>query len=356
MRFRVRGPNGATTISLDNSATFDELRHSISNATKLSSFGLLYGYPPQPLDLDQFAGEVRLADSGFELEGEQLIVKATDIDISVQGTARELQSSITNVTSLSPTSEDGSAYSHVDRPLNRQDRATSRPLILSRKENDGSGDPPEIPVPSHNGTLVLRVMPDDNSCMFRALSSAVLGSALDGVTELRSLVASSIQTQPDIYTQAILEKPPKAYCAWIQRDDAWGGAIELGILAQQFDIEVCSINVQDLRVDRFNEGRPTRCFIVYSGIHYDVLALSPSEPPHTRADLPDDFDVKVFDSADDILVLKATELCKVLQSRHYYTDTAGFAIRCNQCLWQGKGELAANEHAKKSGHIDFGEA
>lgn len=353
MRFRVRGPNGATTISLETSATVDDLRQSISAATKLPFFDLLHGFPPQPVDIGHLSGNSRLIDSGLKLEGEQLIVKATEISTTVQRTSKTPESLIINAT---PPPKAGGASPHIDRSSSPQTRAIARPLKLSRKENDVGADPPEIPVPSHNATLVLRVMPDDNSCMFRALGSAVLGSALDGVTELRSLVASSIQTQPEIYTKAVLEKPPNAYCAWIQRDDAWGGAIELGILAQQFDIEVCSINVQDLRVDRFNEGRPTRCLVVYSGIHYDVLALSPSEPPHTRADLPDDFDVKVFDSADDILILKAQELCKVLQGRHYYTDTAGFSIKCNQCGWQGKGESAATDHARQSGHMDFGEA
>ncbi len=129
-------------------------------------------------------------------------------------------------------------------------------------------------------------MEDDNSCLFRAFSSAVFGQSLDSMYELRSLVASHIQSQPATYSAAVLEKSPDAYCKWIQRDDAWGGAIELGILSQEFNVEICSINVQDLRVDRFNEGQPTRCILVYSGIHYDVVALSPSEPPHTHTDVP----------------------------------------------------------------------
>jgi ubiquitin thioesterase OTU1 len=62
--------------------------------------------------------------------------------------------------------------------------------------------------------------------------------------ELRSLVAVSIQEQPDIYTQVVLEQSPDEYCKWIQTDDAWGGAIELKILSLHFDIEVCSIDVQ----------------------------------------------------------------------------------------------------------------
>lgn len=92
--------------------------------------------------------------------------------------------------------------------------------------------------------LVLRVMPDDNSCLFRALAAAVLPGDDLSMPELRSLVASTIQAEPEIYTKVVLEKSPDAYCRWIQSPDSWGGAIEMGILAQYFDIEICSIDVQ----------------------------------------------------------------------------------------------------------------
>lgn len=218
-------------------------------------------------------------------------------------------------------------------------------------------DPPEIPVPLLDGLMVLRVMPDDNSCMFRALSNAVLGSALDGMTELRSVVAQTIQSQPDLYTEGMLEKKPVDYCRWIQREDSWGGGIELSILSQHFDIEICSINVQDCRVDKFNEGKPTRCILVYSGIHYDVCAVTPfsgAEP---------EFDRKVFEvmnvdgeEIDGGAVDGAVELCRGLQKRHYFTDTHGFALKCNQCGQSGNGQKWAVQHANSTGHGDFGEA
>jgi ubiquitin thioesterase OTU1 len=87
-------------------------------------------------------------------------------------------------------------------------------------------------------------MPDDNSCLFRALATAVLPGDHLSMPELRSLVASTIQSEPETYTKVVLEKSPDDYCRWIQSPDSWGGAIEMGILAQYFDIEICSIDVQ----------------------------------------------------------------------------------------------------------------
>jgi len=94
--------------------------------------------------------------------------------------------------------------------------------------------------------LVLRVMPDDNSCLFRAFAYAVLPTDDKVVVELRSIIASAIRSNPEVYTKVVLEQEPENYCAWIQTQDAWGGAIELGILAQHFEVEICSIDVQVL--------------------------------------------------------------------------------------------------------------
>lgn len=87
-------------------------------------------------------------------------------------------------------------------------------------------------------------MPDDNSCLFRAFAAAVLPGDDLSMTELRSLVASEIQANSLIYTKVVLEQEPDDYCRWIQTEDAWGGAIELNILAGHFGVEICSVDVQ----------------------------------------------------------------------------------------------------------------
>lgn len=237
---------------------------------------------------------------------------------------------------------------YPDKPLN----------LETKKKPSMQDDPPEVPVPLLDGTMVLRVMPDDNSCMFRALSNAVLGSALDGMTELRSIVAQTISSNPELYTEGLLEKKPVDYCRWIQREDSWGGGIELSILSQHFDIEICSINVQDCRIDKFNEGKPTRCILVYSGIHYDVLAVTPFSGADPEADRKV-FEVMRIEGEDEEIdggaLDAAVELCRGLQKRHYFTDTHGFALKCKDCGQGGSGQQWAVQHAKATGHGNFGE-
>ena len=354
MRLRIRGPQGATQISLPDTATWSDLKHEISTKTETPDFDLKYGYPPKPFNTESIENHVLLSDLPVKLEGEQLIVMP-----------RNLQSQLNNPLGRPPPAPQAvkglPSQSQVRPPQHQAGDFPDQQLGLQRskkKAGDVESDPPEIPVPALEGVMLLRVMPDDNSCLFRALSAAVLGSALDGMTELRSVVAQTIQSQPDLYTKGLLEKEPAEYCKWIQREDSWGGGIELSILSQHFDIEICSLNVQDLRVDRFNEGRGTRCIVVYSGIHYDVCAVA----PYAGAD-PTEFDRKVFDvvrteqdgEMDGGALEAALELCKVLQGRHYFTDTHGFDISCGQCGQSGKGQQWAVEHARTTGHSSFTE-
>ncbi|KAF4549715.1 Ubiquitin thioesterase otu1-like protein [Elsinoe fawcettii] len=333
LRMRVRGPSGQSIVTIATESTWGDLKKEISKATSIDSFDLKYGFPPQPLGNASLDADIPLSSLGVSLNGEQLTV----------------------VPHEAPPKPD---------PSNTQTAASSssqpdQPLSLSRKQDSAmtESELPEIPVPQLDGVLTLRVMPDDNSCLFRALSTALLGASLDGMTELRSIVAQKIQADPDFYTAGVLEKPPDEYCRWIQHPDSWGGGIELSILSTEFGVEVCSINVQDLRVDRFNEGKEKRVIVVYSGIHYDVVAVTPyggADPEQDRKV----FDVLRIDGEemDGGALEAARELCKTLQQRHYYTDTKGFDLVCNICGWKGKGEKGATAHAKETSHMDFGEA
>jgi ubiquitin thioesterase OTU1 len=327
MRTRVRGPSGQSIISLDDSATIRDLRGQIAEKTALTSFDVKYGYPDlKPLDLDRFQPDQKVSDIGVNLNGEQLIVAARE-----------------------------SAAAPLNKPTLSQPGPALQQLSMSKPTEQTSDDPPEIASPEHGGTFVLRVMPDDNSCLFRAVGAAVMGD-MDTMVELRSIIAGAIQSNPSEYTAVVLGKNPDDYCQWIQNEDSWGGAIELKILSEYFNIEICSIDVQTLHMFQFNEGAPTRCIVVYSGIHYDVLALSPSDPPYTHADPFAQGDTKIFDAVDPVVLEKAKELCRVLQSKHYYTDTSGFLVRCNTCGGTFTGEKGATKHASETGHYDFGEA
>lgn len=353
VRVRIRGPSGQSTATFDDEATIETLRKQISESTSLTSFDVRYGYPPKALQLDQFEPTKLLSDIDVKLNGEQLLVTRSEAAATSSAPSSTNQGQQT--VSQAPTSKDQPVSKQPPTksqagPTKKPLAEPSAPLSLTRKQNKEMSEPPEVFIPDVGGTLLLRIMPDDNSCLFRAISSAVM-SDLDAVTELRSIVAETIQADPITFNKAVLDnKDPNAYCRWISSQDSWGGQVELLILSQHFGVEICSIDVQTLRVDRYNEGADKRCFVVYSGIHYDTIALSlPGMSPEE--------DVKQFEAPimDEILP-KAVELCRKLQEKHYYTDTAGFRLQCNDCGVTLIGERGATEHAASTGHYNFGEA
>ncbi|KAL8995418.1 MAG: hypothetical protein Q9188_006820 [Gyalolechia gomerana] len=364
MRVRIRGPSGQSSLTLSGEATVGDLQKHIIDNTSISSFDLKYGYPPTPLLLDNFDKASKLIELPIKLDGEQLLVSSKQTRGSATISQQEQKPQIRPPDSVPKTSTTGSfSFSGVGEApppglLSTpalQPRSSSKPLSLQRKSNPTAGDPPEVTLPSQSAKIVLRIMPDDNSCLFRAFGSAFFG-IMDNMTELRAIVASHIYENKDEYSEVVLEKPPDDYCRWIQSEDAWGGAIELNVLSRQFGIEICSIDVQTLRVDRFNEGVKKRCILVYSGIHYDTIAFSQSDPYSTDGYAQPEEDIKIFDAADDGILAAALQLCGELKKRHYYTDTAGFQVRCNVCGNTFVGEIGATEHASKTGHYDFGEA
>ena len=197
IRLRVRGPEGVIPITTESTASWSSLLHEISEKTGVPDFDTKYGYPPQSLNTESIDGATHISDLPVKLDGEQLIIMPRNLQNQLSRPMSNTHPPPQAAGLLPPQNTSAPAHQPGDFP--------DQPLNLTRKQQYGDveSDPPEVPVPALDGALVLRVMPDDNSCMFRALSSAVLGSALDGMTELRSVVAQTIQAQPELYLSLI---------------------------------------------------------------------------------------------------------------------------------------------------------
>jgi ubiquitin thioesterase OTU1 len=384
MRLRIRGPSGQSVVNLDDTQTVEKLRKTIATETSLTTFDIKYGYPPETLPLDQYPASTMLRDLDVKLNGEQLIVSKADPVTTQESTNHPAPANATTSNKASssvgairnakssakpPTTVDKTGGSSIassfsfgslgtappptkpaTRPTpKRADDPSSAPVSLERKKNSEiTNDPPEILLPERGGSLVHRVMPDDNSCLFRAVASAVL-PGMDAMNELRSIIAQEVQASPNEYSKVVLDnKDPDEYCRWIQTEDAWGGQIELVILSKHFDVEICSIDIKSSRIDRYNQGQPTRCILAYSGIHYDTIAFS-------AFDSPPEEDERVFPSSEDSILDAAVSLCQKLNKQGYYTDTAAMQIKCKDCGTLSTGEAGAAAHAAKTGHYNMEE-
>lgn len=351
MRFRLRGPSGTHTVTLDDGATINDLCSKITELTDLIVYDIKAGFPPKPLDITQLPTETKLADTGFKFNGEQLIVAQKDLPgVTFAKPTASHSASMTNEPSQS-SSQGSNATQRSTATTSSSSKQSQGLLSLDRKPNTVEADPPSVSIPSRGGRMILRVMPDDNSCLFRSLSTVLLSAQIDGMTELRSMVADAIQSNPEVYYEAVLGRPPDEYCRWIKREDSWGGYVDVKAIAEAMGTEVVCIDVQTGLVTRYAEGSEYRCFVVYSGIHYDALAFVPDGVGANDSD----FDQKQFPSKDDAYLEAAKKIGAILKERNYFTDTAGFTIKCGDCGWVGQGEKAATKHAESTGHMNFQE-
>ncbi|KAI9346377.1 hypothetical protein BD770DRAFT_396523 [Pilaira anomala] len=300
MRLRIRHAGGMATISDPTpEQTVEQLKQAISKAIGLDAtqgVEIAGGYPPKPITGDTLS----LQSVGIK-DGDTLNVKVLD---------------------------------NVNIP--------SQQNLSLKANNNGTV---EIPT----GFLTLRVMDDDNSCLFRSIGY-VLKRDTTISSDLRQIIAKEIQSDPNTYSDVTLGRSRDEYINWIQKPSAWGGAIELAIFSSHFAVEIDSIDVQTGRIDKFGEGNyDERVLIVYSGIHYDALALAPA------TDSPMDFDQTRFPIQDDYVLKASKVLVDGLRKKHMYTDMANFTLKCEQCQTGLKGEKEAEAHATITGHTRFAE-
>ena len=92
-------------------------------------------------------------------------------------------------------------------------------------------------------------------------------------------------------------------CRSLQEPDTWGGAIELAILSFVYCTEIVSLDVQTARMDVYGqgEGYVTRVFVLYTGKHYDAMAVAPTYGA------PESQDQVMFNTRDERVMQKATQ-------------------------------------------------
>ncbi|KAK3984935.1 hypothetical protein QBC44DRAFT_166351 [Cladorrhinum sp. PSN332] len=301
----LRAPTGNSRIQIDDDSSLQDLVTLIKDKTTIQKFTLKYGYPLKTLDIS--SSLLPNSIKPLSLKGETVVVAPID---------------------------------NTPPPPPEPEKPAFTPKGIEPDETS-------LEWPERGGYVVLRVMPDDNSCMFTAFGGAL---GLENPSSvLRSQIASYILDHPREYNKAILGDEPSRYVSRIIQPDVWGGAIELSILSDIYNIEISSIDVKSLRVDRFGEGKENRVVIVYSGIHYDRIAFA------MDLSYPVEVDVTRWTTEDDEVLEKARQLCKRLQNMHYYTDTTDFVIKCGICGWIGQGMKDAGRHEKETGHREFGE-
>ncbi|GFO20574.1 ubiquitin thioesterase otu1 [Plakobranchus ocellatus] len=319
LRLRMQAKGGPKLLEgLYLASTVGRLKEVIANTANISKnhIKIRMGYPPKVIDISNDCAEL----SSLPMRsGDTLIVE----EDKAAGNLGDINSS--------PHSSMMQANSPHDDRLD---------TLLHHQLEEGA-----------SGILTRKVVPADNSCLFTSMHLVMNDGAYDlsAAPHLREVIADIVSRDPGTYSEAILGKPNKVYCKWIRDKNSWGGGIELSILSQYFNTEIAVVDTQSGRVDRFGEDKSykERVFLIYDGIHYDPLIYEPIDAHVTLR--------TKFSITNDVILAQALELASEAKSIRQFTDVEGFSLRCLACQTPLRGQREATEHAKSTGHINFGE-
>ncbi|CAL1534547.1 unnamed protein product [Lymnaea stagnalis] len=308
LRLRIQTKSGHKLLDgLFLASTVGSLKQAISDSANIpkNRIKIRQGYPPKIIDISNEIAE--LSTLPFR-SGDTLIVEEDE------------SNPISNET-----------INQVDERLD---------TLLHHQLEEGA-----------TGILTRKVVPADNSCLFTSVHLVMNDGAYDSSAspQLREVIAGIVSSDPATYSEAILGKPNSAYCRWIRDKNSWGGGIELAILSQYYNTEIAVVDTQSGRVDRFGEDKTykERVFIIYDGIHYDSLVYESIEQVGAVR--------TKFSIHNAVILAQALELASEAKSIRQFTDVAGFSLRCSSCQQPLRGQKEAAEHAKATGHVDFGE-
>jgi ubiquitin thioesterase OTU1 len=65
--------------------------------------------------------------------------------------------------------------------------------------------------------------------------------------------------------------------------------------------------------------------------------------------------VMLFPTTNEDVLQQALELAQESKSSRQFTDVQQFSVKCLVCQVVLKGQVAAQLHAKETGHVSFGE-
>jgi ubiquitin thioesterase OTU1 len=320
LRVKYEGGQGVVK-GLDSEDSVEKLiSHSLEalgvTNQEEAAIKLLSGFPPKPLDISD--RDKSISSIGVK-SGDTLIFQITSGPKSGDS-AIPAASSIKNVC---PPQEHPPSPDVSHKKLKTSDNTQNK---LHRK-----------------------VVPADNSCLFTSINYCMSGCVVPSENSnfMREVIASVVSSDQDKFSAVFLGRPNPEYCKWILGKDAWGGAIEVQILSEYFQVQIVVVDTVSGSMTIFGEALnfPSRMVLIYDGIHYDPLYYS----------AVDGSTQTVHPTSDTSILDKARVTAEEAKAAHNYTDTAGFTLKCLVCGFRMKGETEAQKHAKTTSHTNFSE-
>ena len=197
-----------------------------------------------------------------------------------------------------------------------------------------------------------RFVDADNSCLFSSIGYLIDNKNFNETTKLqyRQLLANYSEASSNIDAVTLGTNSKEEYIESIQNPSTWGGAIELKLFSEMFQIEIASIDVQSNRVDIFGQDKnyPQRIFVVYNGVHYDPLVMAYTDEPKD--------DITSFESEDSQTLIDFQNFVKVFKEVGDFVDPKNMNnFECEICNTLFESQMEAYDHANNYQHWNFRE-
>lgn len=235
LTLKLKTKDGHHVVKTEENDTLGLLKTKITELTQIptGSLNILIGYPPKLIECQD---ENSLETAGIK-NGDILIVEERQVSaeekLAMENAARSME----------------------DERLAQQ---------LAHTANEGSG------------ILLKQVVPADNSCLFTSIGFLMNGRVdTDVGSYMRQIISQNVNDDKETYNEGILGRPNDEYCAWVMKEDSWGGGIEVSILSKFYGIEFDVVDITSAVISRFGEDQNygMRAFLLFDGIHYDPLYL-----------------------------------------------------------------------------------
>jgi len=366
LTLRVKSQEGSGVIKLDSKDSLEKLvTHSLEciglETTDTASIKILTGFPPKGVDLTD--RDKSIESSGIRT-GDTLIFEISkppsssnpivDPNTFAFGSTRSgsTSSSKNKTTSNSSSSKENTLPTHEHAQLETSEakrlKSSSTKSSSASTKTSNSSISNSSPRDSNQG-LLRKVVPADNSCLFTAINFCMSGEVVDSKHSsfMREIIGETVRGDKEKYSEAFLGRDNDSYYRWIMTTEAWGGAIEVQILAEYFQVEIVVADTKSGSLTRFGESCNfrERMILIYDGIHYDPLYLNSNGVTAKT----------IFSSSDDSMLDLAKQFAQEAKATHNYTDTAGFSLKCLVCGSKLKGATEAQSHAQDTGHTNFSE-
>ena len=206
--------------------------------------------------------------------------------------------------------------------------------------------------------MIRRVIDADNSCLYNCFGYLLLRS-LCMSTRLREVCSKVAADESEKYNSAVLGREIDDYKVWVTKPDTWGGEVEISILSAYFNIGVGVVDIRTNQIYLYNckydnnEGSEERIYLLYDGIHYDALVKTVESNEQKSDNI--DTDITIFSCTDFVAFDECKKIAADLKAATQYVDTSGFQLKCLVCGVGLVGQKDASEHAKSTGHQNFGQ-